>query len=253
MRKNILVVDDESITRQGLKKTLEVWANGNKEILDASNAASAIELFSSQKIQLLITDIDMPEMTGLEMLKEIKSLGQLPAVIIISAHSDFIYAQEAIELGVVNYLLKPINKEKLIDVVEKALKIEEKRMRVSMIEKVVDDGIIHIKEDDQLDGPIEKALHYVDANLSNQINLKEVAGHVHLNPSYFSVLFKEQTNMTFSEYVTRNRIQKAKNLLLTTNLSINEIAEKVGYNTPKYFIKIFKEYEKITPNRYKRK
>ncbi|WP_456278939.1 response regulator transcription factor [Bacillus sp. AK128] len=253
MRKNILVVDDESITLQGLKKTLEGWANSNKEILIAPNAASAIELFHTKKIHLLITDIDMPEMTGLEMLKEVRSKGQLPVVIVISAHSDFKYAQEAIELGVVHYLLKPINKQKLIDVVEKALEIEDKRIRVSIIEKVVDDQLIHIKEDEQIDGPIEKAIKYVDSNLSNPINLKEVAGHVHLNPSYFSVLFKEQTNMTFSEYITRSRIQKAKNLLLTTNLSVNEIAEKVGYNTPKYFIKIFKEYENVTPSRYKRK
>ncbi len=251
MQKNILVVDDESITLQGIKKTLESWTNGNKEILVAPNAASAIEVFKSQQVHLLITDIDMPEMTGLEMLREIKRIGQLPVVIIISAYSDFSYAQEAIELGVVNYLLKPINKQKLIEVVENALEIEEKRKRASMIEKVVDDRLVHIKEDEKLDGPIEKAIKYLDSNISNQINLKEVAKHVHLNPSYFSVLFKDQTNMTFSEYVTRIRIQKAKNLLLTTNLTVSEIAEQVGYNTPKYFIKIFKEYENVTPNRYK--
>lgn len=253
MQKNILIIDDESITLQGLQKTLEAWSNGNEVILAAQNAQAAIELFKSQKINLLITDIDMPEMTGLEMLKEIERIGQLPVVIIISAHSDFNYAQEAIELGVVNYLLKPINKQKLINEVEKALEIQKKRIRVSMIEKVVDDQLIDIKERNKLDGPIEKAIVYIDANISNQLSLKEVAGHVHLNPSYFSVLFKEQTNITFSEYVTRNRIQKAKKLLLTTNLTVNEIAEKVGYSTPKYFIKIFKEYEGITPSKYKRK
>jgi two-component system, response regulator YesN len=73
-----------------------------------------------------------------------------------------------------------------------------------------------------------------------------------LNPSYFSVLFKEQANLNFSEYVTRRRIQRAKELVISTNLPINEIAEEVGYKTSKYFIKIFKEMEGITPSTYRK-
>ncbi|WP_256592999.1 helix-turn-helix transcriptional regulator, partial [Pseudomonas sp. 2822-15] len=70
---------------------------------------------------------------------------------------------------------------------------------------------------------------------------------VHLNASYFSVLFKEQTGLTFSEYLTRRRMQVAKKLLFSTDLPIGVIAEKVGYQTAKYFIKLFKELEGHTP------
>ncbi|MFD1735452.1 response regulator [Bacillus salitolerans] len=255
MQKTILIVDDEPVTRQGLKKTLESWALSKYKIVSTDHANSALEVLNNEKVHLIITDICMPGTTGLEMLKLLKEKHQFPVVIIISAHSDFNYAKEAIEIGVVNYLLKPIDKQKLIIEVEKALEIEQKRERVDMIERVVDDQLVNIKMEDQIDSQVKRAIKFVEDNMSNheKLCLTEVAKQVHLNASYFSVLFKEHTNMTFSEYVTRCRIQKAKNLLLTSCLSISEIAELVGYRTPKYFNKIFKEYEGLTPSQYKKK
>jgi len=93
---------------------------------------------------------------------------------------------------------------------------------------------------------------YIDHHLKDEINQKDVAAHVHLNPSYFSVLFKEKVELTFSEYLTRRRIQRAKELVISTNLPISEIAEESGYKTPKYFIKIFKELEGMTPSTYRK-
>ncbi|WP_134699386.1 response regulator [Ammoniphilus sp. YIM 78166] len=253
MKKNILLVDDEPITLQGLKKTLESWAKGTYEILTAHDGEEAMEVCKQQMVHLLITDISMPEMTGLEMLKALKqSTASFPVVIIISAYSEFKYAKEAIEIGVVNYLLKPIKKDKLIEEVEKALEIEEKRHRFNLIEKVVDERLVRFKAEEASEGPLKKAVDYIEKHIHQPLTLKEVANHVHLNPSYFSVWFKEQTQITFSEYVTRSRIQKAKGLLLNSNLSVNEIAELVGYSTSKYFIKIFKEYEGVTPHKYKK-
>lgn len=253
MKKTILLVDDEPITLQGLKKTLESWAKGTYEILTATNGETAMEVCKQQTVHLLITDISMPEMTGLEMLKALKqSTTSFPVVIIISAYSEFNYAKEAIEIGVVNYLLKPIRKDKLIEEVEKAIEIEKKRHRFNLIEKVVDERLVQFKADEANESPLKKAVDYIEKHIHQPLTLKEVANHVHLNPSYFSVWFKEQTQMTFSEYVTRSRIQKAKGLLLNSHLSVNEIAELVGYSTSKYFIKIFKEYEGVTPHKYKK-
>ncbi|WP_347814325.1 response regulator [Alkalihalobacillus sp. LMS39] len=253
MNKSILIVDDEPLTLQGIKKTLESWSNGKYEIIAASNATMAMEWIDKKKVHLLITDICMPEITGLHMLKLLKQKGLFPVTLIVCAHSDFSYAQEAIELGVINYLLKPISKQKLVEEVEKALQVEEKNEKLTIIEKVMDAQLLHLKLNDQSEKPVSKAMHYVNANVNKPFNLKDVAQHVHLNPSYFSALFKEQTNLTFSEYVTRIRIQKAKNLLLTSDLSIEEVAEAVGYSSAKYLIKIFREYEGVTPSKYKRK
>lgn len=253
MNKVILIVDDEPKTRQGLKKTLEGWSDGSYEVISEDSAAAAIKILSERKIDILITDISMPEISGIEMLKMLKIQQQYPVVIIISAYSEFNYAQEAIQLGVLDYLLKPIGKEKLIEAVEQAIVVQEKKERQGKIHKIVDDILVDVKVDDRVeDSPIQIAINYVDTNIDKPLTLKEVANYVHLNPSYFSVLFKEQAKMNFSEYVTRSRLQKAKNLLIVSNLSVGEIAENVGYSTAKYFIKLFKEYEGQTPSKYRK-
>lgn len=251
--KNIVIVDDEPKTRQGLQRTLESWNNGEFTILTAQSGEEVMEIAEERKIHILLSDIRMPEMTGLQLLKNLKDKGISPVVIVISAYSEFEYAQEALRLGVVNYLLKPIGKKKLIEAVDEAVKVMEKQVRAGMIEKVVDKRLADTNNKiDSTKDPIRKAIAYIDQHLKEELTLKDVAAHIHLNPSYFSVLFKEQANLNFSEYLTRRRIQRAKELVISTNLPINEIAEEVGYKTSKYFIKIFKEIEGITPSIYRK-
>jgi len=248
-----LIVDDEPRTRQGLKKTLDTWANGEYQIITAANGEETIGIMDQQKVDILLTDIRMPEMTGLELLKVIKERNMSPVIIVISAYSEFEYAHEALRLGVINYLLKPISKKTLIEAVEDALKDVDKRERAGMIEKVVDTKLVDVSAQNPSNRiPIREALDYINNNLKNDLTQKEVADHVHLNPSYLSVLFKEHVKLTFSEYVTRRRIQRAKELLMSTNLPIADIAEESGYKTAKYFIKIFKEIEGATPSAYRK-
>ncbi|WML41328.1 response regulator [Neobacillus sp. OS1-2] len=251
--KTILIADDEQMTRRGLKKTLELWSAGKYEIISAADGPEAYELFSKHRIHLLITDVCMPEMDGLELLKNLKDKGYKPVVVIISGFPDFQYAQEAIRLGVINYLLKPVSKQKLIEAVEQAMETEASMERAEYMEKVADKKLLPIDGRDHLaNSPIKEAISFINRHFSRQISLKEVADLVHLNASYFSVLFKEQTRLTFSEYLTRRRLQTAKVMLLTTDSPIEDIALKVGYQTAKYFIKIFKDYEGITPSKYRK-
>lgn len=261
-RKVILIVDDEPRTRQGLKNMLESWSGGRYEVLTAEHAPQAMELLAKEPVVLLISDIRMPEISGLslvERLSAIEAEGEAgagaayrPAVILISGYAEFEYAQQAIQLGVVNYLLKPIRREKLIDTVERALQIGEERSRATLLARMMDRKLLEAAgELNSVAEPVKEALRYVEEHLDQGLGLRDAAQHVHLNPSYFSVLFKEQMGMTFIEYVTRLRIQKAKELLLQTKLPIGEIAERVGYQTTKYFNKVFKEYEGHSPGSYR--
>jgi two-component system, response regulator YesN len=253
MMKTILIVDDEPRTRQGLAKTLDKWANGDYEIMTASNGEEAIDLMKRNKVHILITDIRMPEITGLQLLKLAKAQNIQPVIIVISAYSEFEYAQEALRLGVINYLLKPISKKTLIEAVEAAVEAVDKQERAEKIEKVVDKKLVEADSQNFSNRtPIREAIEYINQHLKNELTQKEVAEHVHLNPSYLSVLFKEHVKMTFSEYVTRRRIQRAKDLLISTTLPINDIAEESGYKTAKYFIKIFKDLEGMTPSAYRK-
>lgn len=253
--KSILIVDDEPRTRLGLKKMLEAWGIGTYNIQAADNGRDALIIMEREPIHLLITDIRMPEINGLHLVGSLQSasLPHRPAVILISGYAEFDYAQQAIQLGVINYLLKPVSKSKLIAAVEEALRKDEEHYRISKMKRIVDDKLMQVTgESVALSEPVKAAMSYVDEHLSRSFGLNEVAKHVHLNPSYFSVLFKEQLQMTFIEYVTRVRLQKAKELLLQTQLPVSDIAERVGYQTTKYFNKLFKEYEGHSPGGYRK-
>lgn len=252
--KTILVVDDEPRTREGLSRMLSAWCEGRHEILSADNGVQALEILNAVPVHLLITDIRMPEISGLHLIDRImdQSYEHKPVVIVISGYADFDYAQRALQLGVVDYLLKPFRRTELIQAVESALQIDEQRTRVERMSKIVDEKLLDTNLSDlQVNDSIREAKQFIDQHLHEVISLRQVAEHVHLNASYFSVLFKEQLQVTFSEYITRCRVQKAKELLLHTKLPVAEISEQVGYKTAKYFTAIFKEYEGVSPGQFR--
>ncbi len=250
----ILIVDDEPMTRNGLKRTLDAWSAGRCSVVALDDGQTALRMLDTETVDLLITDIRMPELNGLDMLDMLRSkLGtRMPSVILISGYSEFAYAQRAIHSGVLNYLLKPVSTGKLIEAVERGLQASDRRHRIEMLEKIIDPVLEDANGMQSGAGDsVREALRFVDGHLDRAFGLKEVAEHVHLNPSYFSVLFKEQMQVTFSEYLTRERLQKAREMLLLTRLPIAEIADRVGYRSAKYFNKIFKEYEGGTPGQFR--
>ncbi|EPR27567.1 Two-component response regulator yesN [Geobacillus sp. WSUCF1] len=251
--KTILVVDDEPRAREGMKRLLEKWASGKHRIITAANGQEALDILRQERVHVLLTDIRMPEITGLDVLEKMREKDDSPAVILISAYPDFDYAQKAISLGVLHYLLKPVKKSELFEAVERAIHVSEQKERERVMKQLIDDKLIDaLDRHPQTREPIREAIQFIDRHLKDDISLKEVAEHVHLNPSYFSTLFKEQMKLTFSEYLTRRRMQRAKELLMTTDMAVSEIAEECGYKTAKYFIHLFKEMEGKTPSSYRK-
>jgi len=97
----------------------------------------------------------------------------------------------------------------------------------------------------------EEAIEYINDNFDKDITLEDVSRHVYISPYYFSHEFKKFTGMNFIEYLTKTRIKEAKKLLLTTDLSIGEISNRVGYEDPSYFGRVFKNLEGIPPSKFK--
>ncbi|MFB9276211.1 response regulator transcription factor [Cohnella cellulosilytica] len=250
--KTLLIVDDEPRTRLGIQKTLDAWSAGRHRIETAASGVEALEWLKSNTAHILITDVRMPEVDGLQMLETLSERGRLPVVIVISGYAEFEYAKKSLQLGAFEYILKPLDKSLLIDAVQRALELDSGRERIDAMEKLVDPKLLEVGRDEARYGTaIKDAIDYIYAHLHEAISMKQVADQLHLNASYFSVLFKEQTGVTFSDYVTLRRLQKAKELLVTTSMPIWEIAEKVGYQTAKYFIKVFKENEGSSPSQYR--
>jgi two-component system response regulator YesN len=98
---------------------------------------------------------------------------------------------------------------------------------------------------------IELAIRYMEEHYTEAITMISVAEHLYLNPSYFSKIFHEETGETFSKYVIRLRMEKTKNLLKDSTLKIYEVAQQVGYQDFRHFVKLFKDQEGITPTQYR--
>lgn len=116
---NVLIVDDEKIEREGLKYLISTETKEHK-IFEASNGREALQILREEDIQLLLTDIKMPHMTGLELSKKAKEEQPDLQIIIFSGFSDFAFAQEAIRYGVTEYILKPVNPEDFHRVIQRA-------------------------------------------------------------------------------------------------------------------------------------
>lgn len=251
--KTILIVDDEPRTREGVRKVLEAWSAGRHRIAVAASGIEAWAWLENNAANLLITDIRMPELGGLDLVERVGGLAHPPVVIIISGHPEFDYAQRALQYGVVEYLLKPLDKMKLVQAVEHALKREADMHRIERMEKLVDPKLLETASPDKVYSPqVQQAMDAVEARLHEPLTMRDIADQLHMNASYFSVLFKEQTGLTFTEYLTRRRVQRAKELLSNTRLPIAEIAGLVGYQTDKYFVKVFRSLEGTSPGQYRR-
>ncbi|WP_311198827.1 helix-turn-helix transcriptional regulator [Paenibacillus hexagrammi] len=98
---------------------------------------------------------------------------------------------------------------------------------------------------------VAEACKYVSLHLDKRISLEEVSDHLFLNPSYFSRLFKKEMGETFIEYITRMKMERAKELLDQTTHSVGKICELLGYDNQSYFIKIFKTHSGVTPLEYR--
>ena len=231
---NLLLADDEILTLNMLEKIIDWDALGIKIIGKAKNGFEALEILKNNPIDLLISDIKMPIMDGLELLKNIRNLQYDVKVVLLSAYSEFEYAQRAIEYGVSGYLLKPIDEGKLLTLVSSLINLPISWDLLSYAKNNYSHSII-------------KAITYIHQNYEKELSLDEISEAGLMSKNYFCNLFKKETKETIVDYITKVRIQNAKLLLRDSNLKIYEISYKVGYANPTYFNKIFKKVTGVTP------
>ena len=234
----ILIIDDEQKIRNGLSNLLtrrEGW-----EVAGAyENAADALKYLAVNQVDVMITDIKMPEISGLELIARIRERDKKTAIIILSGYSNFQFAQRAIELGVSRYLTKPINPRELICVLEET----EKKLGGKQ-EKEKDSGKIPNLF-------VQKAADYIKLNYSEKISIKEIADQLYLSPNYLSELFKKHTGKTISEYLTDYRLEKACQLLDHAEYRVGDVSGMVGIHDGRYFSNMFKKKYGMTPTEYR--
>lgn len=239
----IMIVDDEPKIRRGMKTLLEEQ-DGFEVVGIYDNAMSSLSDMAEKQPNVLITDIKMPEYSGLDLIEKIREKDKNLYIIILSGYGSFKYAQRAIRSGVYRYLTKPTNPRELISVLrEIELKIEGGNRTVSKSEEneSVEVGNLLIR----------KALDYIELHYAEKIGLKTLSDALYISPNYFSDLFRRHMKVKFSDFLIEYRLKKACILLKNPEYKVSEIAEMVGFRDSTYFSTVFKKTYNLTPLEYK--
>lgn len=248
MYRALLVDDDDNITK-GLQKLVD-WAGCDFEVTGtASNGKDGLELWKKEKYDLIVTDIKMPVMDGLEMIRELRSCGCTAQIIIVSAYGEFSYAQEAMRYGVDYYLLKPVEEmvlEGYISHVRDLLDSHEDPVRV------ISSDVIESQYRLSSNGVIPEVKSYINAHYAEQISINGLADIYSFSPAYLGRIFKKTTGVSFNEYLKNVRIAAACELLDSNpDISINVLINLVGFQDINYFYKQFKLTMGCTPGEYR--
>lgn len=381
----VVIADDEKIILKNLTRIID-WNGLDCEIIGtAQNGQEVMEVFENEQVDLLLTDISMPEMSGIELLKILNKRDNKPVVILISGYDDFEYAKEGLKNNAFDYILKPIDYDELEDCIQRALhklkeqkvsayeqekyaiyelitsgkadaslsnkqafyfsiivknykedieatftknkeflskwnpnffvyKLSDKEVIVvvemahhfineaeNIIEvfsgKLLEEGpaqciisigkvveqlfdvkqSVHVakellKYENYISGNVltegrlkkeykttqsagammEEALEYIRNHFQTDLGVEQAAEKAGLSVSYFSLLFKQKTGLTFLDYLTNVRMEYACLFLQNTDLKTYEIAEKVGYTDQRYFSQVFKRKMNQTPSQYRK-
>ena len=238
---SIMIVEDEYLVRQGIASLVDYEQFGMQVIAQAENGREAWQKFQENPADILLTDINMPQMNGLELAKLVRDQAPKCHIVFLTGYDDFDYARTAIKLGADDYLLKPFSKDDVEEMLAKVQTKLDKERKKAQIQNLVDQG---------QHSELEEAIH--ERLADSELSLKNLAFQLGFSPSYLSVLIKKELGLPFQDYLIQERMKKAKLLLLTTDLKIYEIAEQVGFEDMNYFSQRFKQVVGLTPRQFKK-
>lgn len=246
MTYQLLIADDERIIAESLS-TIEDWAErGIAVVGTAASGREVIDWLARTRIDLLITDIQMPDMNGLELMEHLHQHHPEIHMIVISGYEEFDYVKKAMKYKAAGYVLKPIDTDELLAIVDDIL------IKEGAQPAIVQEADAELVPMTYHENVVERAIAFMHDNLEKDISLKEAAEQFHLTTQYFGQVFKSVTEQTFLSYLTQIRMEKACELLKNPELTQYTIGELVGYKDSRYFSKVFQKAYGLTPRDYRR-
>lgn len=233
-----IIIDDEPWTILDIEQTFALEDMGFEIIGSFRSPLKALPAIISKTPDLIITDIRMPGMTGLELIQKVRAQRLNCEFIIVSGYNDFAYAKEAITYGVTGYCLKPLDPAETAACLERARDALNRRSTLSSAPAYIDDTF-------------ERILNYMSTHFPEKLTLKSLAAAFDMNPNYCCTLFTKYLGKTFSQHLTGLRITEAQSLLKSANHSLERIAQMVGYSDYFYFSKVFKKQCGYSPKEYR--
>ncbi len=228
-----IVIDDEPLIRELLTSYIE-WAELNIQVVEScEDGLTALSRIRTVRPDIVLTDISMPGMGGIELLERLSEERLGCEVIIVSASSEFAHAQRAVHLGAFDYLLKPIGAEMLRACLVRCLR------RLDAARQEARQDALPVSE--RYSPYTQRALQLIHAHYREAIHLEEVAEEIGISKSHLSKVFKDDTGNAFNEYLIAYRMNAAHALLREGTYKIYEVAAMVGYSDVVHFSKMFKK------------
>ena len=254
----LLVADDEGRIRNGLL-ALPWETMGIDEVYQAENGLEAMEILKEKRIDIVISDIKMPGVSGLELSEYVQKCKMDTAVILLTGFSEFEYAREALRNGVWDYMLKPIRPKTILETVQRVRKeLEEKRYKEKVVEKYEEAAASRDYQEQiawHFKGVNEQAMEILKdmaQNFGQGISLNSLAEKYHFSVGYLSRMIKKETGYSFSEILNSIRLTGAVDLLLKDSTKISFIGDCVGFSDQKYFSQVFKKAFHMSPGEFRR-
>lgn len=259
----LLIADDEKLEREALAELVQRRFEREVVLEVAENGRKAADTAVLWGADLILMDIEMPGMSGLDAARAV--LAQRPScrVIFVTAYSLFQYAHEAVHLGACDYLLKPVDPDELEASVRRAIRQIETERKLEELAAAQPQPEQTETEEEAEDAPEESensqtalvmahVRRYLEDNYMFDLSLDSVGEILHISPAYLSAQFKKYQKMNFLDCLTELRINAAKELLADPFRSSAEVASMVGYEDASYFARAFKKRTGMTPTQYRR-
>ena len=259
----LLIADDEKLEREALAELVQRRFEREVVLEVAENGRKAADTAVLWGADLILMDIEMPGMSGLDAARAV--LAQRPScrVIFVTAYSLFQYAHEAVHLGACDYLLKPVDPDELEASVRRAIRQIETERKLEELAAAQPQQEQTETEEEAEDSPEEgensqtalvmaHVRRYLEDNYMFDLSLDSVGEILHISPAYLSAQFKKYQKMNFLDCLTELRINAAKELLADPFRSSAEVASMVGYEDASYFARAFKKRTGMTPTQYRR-
>ncbi|NMO98056.1 response regulator transcription factor [Paenibacillus lemnae] len=276
---DLLIVDDEELIREEIRsKIIRIGNPSISNIHFAVDGQQALHALRELKPDIVISDIRMPNLDGLSLIRECYTAYPQIKFIVLSGYGDYGYVREAFKYGIVDYLLKPVRLSELESQLSHAIQeCTEHKAHQNAAEHVSPSAFPEAESanvDMNAEGISSPTLtgselggdegearpksliglvkQYIADRPYGDVCLSEISNVVSMNYTYFSSWFKEETGWTFSSYMMKLKMDEAKRLLENPTLRVNEVASRVGYDNIYHFSRAFKNYSGLSPKEYRK-
>jgi len=239
----VLIVEDEYLLRSELALCVDWQSLGFDTPLTAEDGEAGLTMALTHRPDVILTDIRMPRMDGLKMLRAIKQEGLQAVCIVLSAYDDFSYAVEAMRYGVMDYLLKPPDDARLAEVLREAAR--------RLDESAAETPPLRPEEENAGNLYLKKADEYLEKHYAEDIRLTDVAESLFISDAYLGRLYVRYYRKKFTDVLAQLRIRKAIPLLRDPRYKIYQVAQMVGYRNQQYFGSVFRKLMGLSPYQFR--